>query len=151
MDTFIPSGAVTAIALIIYFFISSKSRKPLYEEKPIHINEVTEWRHRLGITVETACELLGVPEDTFLGLESGKYDITKRTKLALLACELAYISAEQHIKGNPKAFPNGQYRGYSIFHARKKIVSDILNEGKNGFSFPLIITIAPKSLIHYIK
>ncbi len=104
MNEFIPLGAVTAITLITYFFISSKSRKPLYEEKPI--NELTKCRHGLGVKVDTAYEQ---------------------------AC----IEADQYIKDNPTAFPNGQYRGYSIHHARKHIVKNILARER-----PIVI--APK-------
>ena len=45
------------------------------------------------------------------------------------AYELACIKADQYIKANPTAFPNGQYRGYAIFHARRHIVRQILKEG----------------------
>lgn len=95
MNEFIPSGVAIAIALIIYFFISSKSRKPLYEEKPVNITDVMKCRHESDVKGDTAYEL---------------------------AC----IEADQYIKDNPTAFPNGQYRGYSIHHARKRIVKNIL-------------------------
>lgn len=95
MNEYISSGVVTAIALIYYLFILSRSRKPLYEEKPININDVISCRHGLDTRADTAYEL---------------------------AC----IEADQYIKDNPTAFPNGQYRGYAIHHARKRIVNDIL-------------------------
>ena len=150
MNEYIPSGVVTAIALILYCFIFSRSRKPLYEEKPININEVTDWRYRLKLTVESAAEILGVPEDTLLGLESGKYDITKRTKLALLACELAYIAADQYVKDYPSQSHNYTHRGYANALGRIAIRKSFLDEGFNNRSDPLIITISPNSSIQYL-
>lgn len=151
MNEYIPSGVVTAIALILYYFIFSMSKKPLYDEKPININEVTEWRYRLKLTVESAAEILGVPEDTLLGLESGKYDITKRTKLALLACELAYIAADQYVKDHPNQSHNYTHRGYANALGRIEIRKSFLDKGFNNRSDTLIITIPPNSSIHYIK
>ena len=106
MNEYISSGAVTAIVLIYYLFILSRSRKPLYEEKPININDVIKCRHELDTRANPAYEL---------------------------AC----IKADQYIKDNPTAFPNGQYRGYAIHHARKRIVQNILAR-------ELSIVIAPK-------
>ena len=135
-----------AVALLVYY--NPISTKPLYKGTPVNINELTEWRQRLKLTVEMASELLGVPEDTLLGLESGKYDITKRTKLVILACELAYIAADQYIKANPSKLNNNGNKNRSEALGRQRIRGGIINEGKNVLKKPLSITLHPESLIH---
>ena len=145
----IPSSALIAIALIIHCLTSSK--KPICAETNTNQNEVTKWRHRLGLTVESASELLGVPTETILGLESGKYDITRRTKLAMLACELAYIGADQYIKAHPNPSHNYSHKNHVEYLGRQAIRKRFLDEGFNNQKEPLIITIPPKSLIHYAK
>ena len=65
------------------------------------IYEFTEWRYRLGLTTEASAELLGVYKDVVASWELGKSPIEKQTQLACLACELAYIAADQYVNANP--------------------------------------------------
>ena len=112
------------------------------------IYEFKEWRFRLGITTETSAELLGVSKDTVLGWELGNYPITKQTRLATLACELAYIAADQYVKAHPYPSVNNGIRNFVAHSGRKKIREGIIN-GRNAIERELSIVLAPKSLIHY--
>ena len=112
------------------------------------IYEFREWRFRLGLTTEASAELLGVSKDTVLGWELGKHPITKQTHLATLACELAYIAADQYIKIHPVISHNLTHKNQVEALGRRYIRDGIIN-GRNPVSNELSILIPPKSLIHY--
>lgn len=63
--------------------------------------DIKEWRTRLNITQESAASLLGVHLDAYISWEKNIELVCKTTKLALLACELAYIAADQYVEQNP--------------------------------------------------
>lgn len=111
------------------------------------IYEFTEWRYRLELSQERAAELLGVSKNTVLDWELGKRPITKQTRLATLACELAYIAADQYVKANPSTFNNIGHKNYVEHHGRRHIRDGIIN-GRNPIKRELSILLAPKSLIH---
>ena len=111
------------------------------------IYEFTEWRHRLGLTTEASAELLGVSKDAVMDWELGKCPITKQTRLATLACELAYIAADQYVKANPSTLNNIGHKNYAEHHGRRHIRDGIIN-GRNPIKRELSILLAPKSLIH---
>jgi DNA-binding XRE family transcriptional regulator len=134
-----------AIALLVYY--NPISIKPLYESNPVNINELTEWRHRLGITEITAAELLGISLKDYEKLENCKNPIDKITQLACLACELAYIAADQYVKANPSTLNNIGHKNYAEHHGRRHIRDGIIN-GRNPIERELSILLAPKSLIH---
>jgi transcriptional regulator with XRE-family HTH domain len=110
------------------------------------IYEFIEWRFRLGLTREASAELLGVSKDTVLGWELGKYPITKQTRLAALACELAYIAADQYVKANPSALNNIGHKNYAEHHGRRYLRDGIMN-GKNPISIEISILLRPNALI----
>jgi transcriptional regulator with XRE-family HTH domain len=112
------------------------------------IYEFRQWRFRLGLTTEASAELLGISKDTVLGWELGKHPITKQTRLATLACELAYIAADQYIKAHPYPSVNNGIRNFVAHSGRKKIREGIIN-GRNAIERELSIVLAPKSLIQY--
>ena len=111
------------------------------------IYEFTEWRHRLGLTTEASAELLGVSKDAVMDWELGKCPITKQTRLATLACELAYIAADQYVKAHPYPSVNNGIKNFVAHSGRKKIREGIIN-GRNPIKRELSILLAPKSLIH---
>lgn len=111
------------------------------------IYEFREWRFRLGLTTETSAELLGVSKDTVSGWELGKHPITKQTRLATLACELAYIAADQYVKAHPYPSVNNGIRNFVAHSGRRRIRDGIIN-GRNPIKRELSILLAPKSLIH---
>ena len=111
------------------------------------IYEFTEWRYRLGLTTEASAELLGVSKDTVLDWELGKCPITKQTRLATLACDLAYIAADQYVKANPSTLNNIGSKNYVEHHGRRYIRDGIIN-GRNPIKRELSILLAPKSCIH---
>lgn len=112
------------------------------------IYESREWRFRLGLTTETSAELLGVSKDTVSGWELGKHPITKQTRLATLACELAYIAADQYVKAHPYPSVNNGIRNFVAYSGRRHIRDGIIN-GRNPIKRELSILLAPKSLIQY--
>ena len=134
-----------AVVLLVYYFTSSS--KSLYEGTPVNINELTEWRHRLGITEIAAAELLGISLKDYEKLENCKNPIDKITQLACLACELAYIAADQYVKANPSTLNNIGHKNYVEHHGRRHIRDGIIN-GRNPIKRELSILLAPKSLIH---
>ena len=111
------------------------------------IYEFTEWRHRLRLTTEASAELLGVSKDAVMDWELGKCPITKQTRLATLACELAYIAADQYVKANPSTLNNIGSKNYVEHHGRQHIRDGIIN-GRNPIESRLLILLAPKSRIH---
>lgn len=115
------------------------------------IYEFTEWRYRLDLTKDAAADLLGVQKDTVLGWELGKYPIQKQTQLATLACELAYIAADQFVKDNPSALNNIGAKKLVEHQGEIVIRERFLNEGFNNQKKPLLITIPSKSLIQFNK
>jgi DNA-binding XRE family transcriptional regulator len=133
-----------AIALLIYY--NPISIKPLYQSTSVNINELTEWRYRLGITEITAAELLGISLKDYEKLENCKNPIDKVTQLACLTCELAYIAADQYVKANPLTYNNIGTKNYVEHHGRRYIRDSIMN-GKNPISSELSILLTPKSLI----
>lgn len=114
----------------------------------MNIYEFKEWRFRLGLSVEATAELLGVSKATVLGWEIGTFKITKQTQLATLACELAYIAADQYVKAHPYPSVNNGIRNFVAQSGRKKIREGIIN-GRNTIERELSIILAPKSLIQY--
>ena len=112
------------------------------------IYEFTEWRFRLGLSQERAAELLGVSKDTVLGWELGKHPITKQTRLATLACELAYIAADQYVIAHPSTLNNIGTKNYVEHHGRRYIRNGIIN-GRNVIEGEISILLAPKPLIQY--
>ena len=111
------------------------------------IYEFTEWRFRLGLSQERAAELLGVHSFTVVSWELGKHPITKQARLATLACELAYIAADQYVKAHPYPSVNNGIKNFVAHSGRKKIREGIIN-GRNPIERELSILLAPKSLIH---
>jgi transcriptional regulator with XRE-family HTH domain len=111
------------------------------------IYEFTEWRYRLGLTTEASAELLGVHKDVIASWELGKSPIEKQTQLATLACELAYIAADQYVKAYPSTLNNIGSKNYVEHHRRRHIRDGIIN-GRNPIERGLSILLAPKSLIH---
>ena len=115
------------------------------------IYEFTEWRYRLGLSREAAAELLGVHRVALANWELGKPPIEKQTQLACLACELAYIAADQFVNDYPSTLNNTGSKNL-VEHQGKIVIRDrFLNEGFNNQKKPLLVTIPPKSLIHYVK
>lgn len=135
-----------AVVLLVYYFTSSS--KSLYEGTPVNINELTEWRQRLGITEFAAAELLGISLKDYERLENFKNPIDKITQLACLACELAYIAADQYVKTHPVISHNLTHKNQVEALGRRYIRDGIIN-GRNPVSNELSILIPPKSLIHY--
>ena len=115
------------------------------------IYEFTEWRYRLGLTRGNAADLLGIHKDAVASFENGKTPIDKLTQLATLACELAYIAADQFAKDYPSTLTNIGAKNLVEAQGRQRIRERFINEGRNNQAKPLIITILPESLIHYIK
>jgi transcriptional regulator with XRE-family HTH domain len=111
------------------------------------IYEFTEWRFRLGLSREATAELLGVHKDIVASWELGNSPIEKHTQLATLACELAYIAADQYVKANPSTLNNIGHKNYAEHHGRRHIRDGIIN-GRNPIKRELLILLAPKSLIH---
>ena len=111
------------------------------------IYEFTEWRFRLGLSREATAELLGVHKDVAASWELGNSPIEKQTQLATLACELAYIAADQYVKANPSTLNNIGHKNYAEHHGRRHIRDGIIN-GRNPIKRELSILLAPKSLIH---
>lgn len=112
---------------------------------------IKQWRSRLNITQEKAAELLGVHRVTYTNWELGKHPIEKQTQLACLACELAYIAADQYVKTYPYPSVNNGIRNFVAHSGKNKIIKAFLDEGKNERSNELSINILPKSFIQYIK
>jgi DNA-binding XRE family transcriptional regulator len=111
------------------------------------IYEFAEWRYRLELSQERAAELLGVHKDVLVSWELGKSPIEKQTQLATLACELAYITADQYVKANPSTLNNIGSKNYVEHHGRRYIRNGIIN-GRNPIESGLSILLPPKSLIH---
>jgi hypothetical protein len=135
-----------AIALLIYY--NPISIKPLYQSTSVNINELTEWRHRLGIAEIAAADLLGISLRDYEKLEDCKNPIDKITQLACLACELAYIAADQYVKAHPNSSHNFSHKNQAEALGRQHIRSGIIN-GKNPIERELSILLPSKSLIHY--
>ena len=115
------------------------------------IYEFTEWRYRLRLTKEAAADLLGAHKDTVASWENGKAPIDKLTQLATLACELAYIAADQFAKDYPSTLNNIGAKNLVEAQGRQRIRERFISEGRNSQAKPLIITILPESFIHYIN
>jgi len=143
MNELIP--LLIAVVLLVYY--NPISIKPLYKSTPVNINELTEWRCRLGITEIVAADLLGISLKDYEKLENRKNPIDKITQLACLACELAYIAADQYVKANPSTLNNIGHKNYVEHHGRRHIRDGIIN-GRNPIKRELSILLAPKSLIH---
>ena len=111
------------------------------------IYELKEWRYRLGLSQERTAELLGVHKDVVASWELGKHPIINQTRLATLACELAYIAADQYVKANPSTLNNIGHKNYAEHHGRRHIRDGIIN-GRNPIKRELSILLAPKSRIH---
>jgi len=111
------------------------------------IYEFTEWRFRLGLSREATAELLGVHKDVVASWVLGNSPIEKQTQLATLACELAYIAADQYVKANPSTLNNTGHKNYVAHHGRRHIRDGIIS-GRNPIKRELSILLAPKSLIH---
>jgi transcriptional regulator with XRE-family HTH domain len=111
------------------------------------IYEFAEWRYRLELSQERAAELLGVHKDVVASWVLGNSPIEKQTQLATLACELAYIAADQYVKANPSTLNNIGHKNYAEHHGRRHIRDGIIN-GRNPIERELSIHLAPKSLIH---
>jgi transcriptional regulator with XRE-family HTH domain len=114
-------------------------------------NNVSEWRYRLKISQETAAELLGISLTEVINLEADSALISKSIKLALLACELAYIAADQFAKDYPSTLNNIGAKNLVEAQGRQRIRERFISEGRNSQAKPLIITILPESFIHYIN
>jgi len=115
------------------------------------IYELTEWRYRLGLSQTAAAELLGVHRVTLANWELGKHPIEKQTRLACLACELAYIAADQYVKDHPAKLNNIGAKNLVEHQGKIGIREKFLNDGFNYQDKPLLISIPPESLIQYIK
>ncbi len=115
------------------------------------IYEFREWRYRLGLSQTAAAELLGVHRVTLANWELGKYPIETQTRLAALACELAYIAADQFVKDHPSTLNNIGAKNLVEHQGRIVIRERFINEGFNNQKNLLLITIPSKSLIQYIK
>ena len=135
-----------AVALIIYYH--PISIKPLYKSTPVNINELTEWRHRLGITEITAADLLGISLNDYEKLENCKNPIDKVTQLACLACELAYIAADQYVESKPSTLNNIGSKNQVEALVRQKIVDSLVNERINVMGHQLTISLPPHRLIN---
>jgi DNA-binding XRE family transcriptional regulator len=114
------------------------------------IYEFTEWRYRLGLSRDAATALLGVTKDTVTGWELGKYHIEKQTQLATLACEFAYIAADQYVKAHPNPSNNFSHKNQCEAIGRQCIRDGIIT-GRNPISNELSILLPPKSLIQHLK
>ena len=114
------------------------------------IYELREWRFRLGLSQEAAAELLGVHKDAVASWELGNSPIAKQTQLAILACELAYIAADQYVEANPSILNNIGTKNYVEHHVRRYVRDGIIN-GRNPIERELSILLPPKSLIMYLK
>jgi len=113
------------------------------------IYEFREWRYRLGLSQTAAAELLGVHRVTLANWELGKNPILAQTRLAALACELAYIAADQYVKNNPSPSHNYSHKNHVEALGRIAIRERFINDGLNNQKNPLLITIPSKSLIHF--
>ena len=110
------------------------------------IYEFTEWRFRLGLSREATAELLGVHKDVVASWVLGNSPIEKHTQLATLACELAYIAADQYVKANPSTLNNIGHKNYAEHHGRRYLRDGIMN-GKNPISIEISILLRPNALI----
>ncbi len=110
------------------------------------IYEFTEWRYRLGLSREATAQLLGVHKDVVASWELGNSPIEKQTQLATLACELAYISADQYVNANPSTLNNIGTKNYVEHHGRRYIRNGVINR-RNPIESGLSILLPPKSLI----
>jgi DNA-binding XRE family transcriptional regulator len=113
--------------------------------------DIKDWRYRLGITQEKAAELLGVHRISYINWETGSVPVSKPVELALLACEVAYIAADQYVASNPVISHNITHKNQSETLGRIAIRKAFINEGRNNQKKPLIITLLPESVINYIK
>ena len=113
-------------------------------------NNVSEWRYRLKISQEAAAELLGIPLTEVINLESDSALISKSLKLAMLACELAYIAADQYVEEYPSSLNNIGSKNQVEALGGKKIIDGFLNEYRNVMNNDLSITLTPQSKIHRI-
>jgi transcriptional regulator with XRE-family HTH domain len=113
-------------------------------------NSVSEWRYRLKISQETAAELLGVSVAKVKVLEISSVLISKPLKLAMLACEIAYIAADQYREKYPSTLNNIGQKNQSETLGRNKIIDGFLNEHSNTMKNDLTITLASQSPIHRI-
>ena len=111
------------------------------------IYEFTEWRFRLGLSREATAELLGVHKDVVASWVLGNSPIEKQTQLATLACELAYIAADQYVNANPSTLNNTGHKNYVEHHGRRHIRDGIIS-GRNPIKRELSILLAPKCRIH---
>jgi len=110
--------------------------------------EFISWRSRLGLSQEAAADLLGVHRITIVKWEISIFKISRQTQLACLACELAYIAADQFVKDHPSPLNNFSLKNHSEGQGRQRIREGILNEGKNILKKPILITLLPESFIH---
>lgn len=110
------------------------------------IHEFIEWRYRLGLSREAVTELLGVHKEAVTSWELGKSPIEKQTQLATLACELAYIAADQYVQTNPSTLNNLGSKNYVEQQGRQSIRNAII-AGRNPVERELSIILLPKCLI----
>jgi len=113
-------------------------------------NNVSEWRYRLKISQETAAELLGISVSEVINLESNSALISKSLKLAMLACELAYIAADQYVEKHPSSLNNIGSKNQVEVLGGKQIIDGFLNEHRNTMKNDLLITLTSQSPIHRI-
>ena len=110
--------------------------------------EFISWRSRLGLSQEAAADLLGVHRITIAKWEISIFKISRQTQLAYLACELAYIAADQFVKDHPSLLTNFSLKNHSEGQGKQRIREGILNEGKNILKHPILITLLPESFIY---
>jgi transcriptional regulator with XRE-family HTH domain len=90
-------------------------------------NNVSEWRYRLKISQEAAAELLGISVSEVINLEANSASIPKSLKLAMLACELAYIAADQYVEKHPSSLNNIGSKNQVEVLGGKQIIDGFLN------------------------
>lgn len=112
---------------------------------------IKEWRYRLGITQDKAAELLGVHRITYTNWETGNSAISKSVELALLACEIAYIAADQYAEQHPSTLNNIGSKNLVETQGKAKIIEGFLNDKKNVMNNDLSIILLPQSFIQRIK
>jgi DNA-binding XRE family transcriptional regulator len=112
---------------------------------------IKNWRYRLGITQEKAAELLGVHRISYINWETGSVPVSKPVELALLACEIAYIAADQYAEQHPSTLNNIGSKNQVEVLGKKRIIEGFLNEHKNVVNNSLSITLLPQSFIQRIK
>jgi transcriptional regulator with XRE-family HTH domain len=113
-------------------------------------NNVSEWRYRLKISQETAAELLGISLSELINLEADSALISKPLKLAMLACELAYIAADQYVEKYPSSLNNIGSKNQVEALGGKQIIDGFVNEHRNTMKNDLSITLTSQSPIRRI-